>query len=141
LGDALAPPNQTRSEHVQTHGSVDERHVPGNDGHMCPRLERGLQWLKYSSYSFNNLCLLTSQRTSKIILFSSRLEINHMMILKGCLFILDLGVDVNTTFLFKFCFVNLCFYKPTQCFGHVAYYDPYYDIQFAVLDLIKQHIL
>ncbi len=62
-----------------------------------------------------------------------------MMILKGCLFILDLGVDVNTTILLKFFFVNLCFYKPTQSFGHGVYYDPYYDIQYAVLDLIKQH--
>jgi hypothetical protein len=102
LGDALAPPNQTRSEHVQTHGSVDERHVPGNDGHLCPCLQRGLQWLKYSSYSFNNPCLLTSQNTSKRMLFSSRFRNYHMMILKGCLFILGLGVDTNTTVLLKF---------------------------------------
>ncbi len=32
------PPNQTGWKHVQTHGSVDLRHVPADDGHLCPCL-------------------------------------------------------------------------------------------------------
>ncbi len=63
LGDALAPPNQSRSEHVQTHGSVDERHVSGDYGHLCPPLQQ----LKYPSCSVNNPWLTLKLPPTRLI--------------------------------------------------------------------------
>jgi hypothetical protein len=37
--------NQTGWEHFQTHGSVDKRHVPGDERHSCPAC--------FSLYSFS----------------------------------------------------------------------------------------
>jgi hypothetical protein len=37
VGPALDPLNQTGWKHVQTYGSVDKRHVPGDDGYSCLR--------------------------------------------------------------------------------------------------------
>ncbi len=93
------PPNQTGWDDVQTHDSVDRDMCLDMTDILFPRLFQFIQ-LKQVPFKFIQLIIVllkTLHFTSTRIYFSSRLEINRMMILNGSLFILELIMDTNTT--------------------------------------------
>jgi hypothetical protein len=85
------PPNQTKWGHIQTHGSVDKKHVLRDVRNLCLCL---LQLIQLKKVPFSYLINNALYHTVIDCYFFSRLKIEHMMPSDSYAYILELGADV-----------------------------------------------